>query len=72
MKSIKNKIINEIICLLKRNDIKREIKLMMKPIALIILQEIYPYIFLSFFFVIIGFLFILGIFILLLQLRLNM
>jgi hypothetical protein len=60
--------------IIKRPEIKNEIKIFLRPIIDLILQEIYPYIYLSFFFVVISFLLILAIFILLLknhQLKLN-
>jgi len=60
--------------IIKRPEIKNEIKNFLRPIIDLILQEIYPYIYLSLLFVIISFLLILAIFILLLknhQLKLN-
>ena len=53
--------------ILKRNDVKEEIKNLFAPILDIILIQIYPYIYLSLVFVIISFLLHLGIFILLLR-----
>lgn len=53
--------------ILKRPDVKSEIKDFLRPIIDLILQEIYPYIYLSMLFVIISFLLILAIFILLLR-----
>ena len=67
MSNIKETIINECMNILKRSDVKSEIKAMFSPIIDMILQEIYPYIFLSMIFVLISFLLILGIFILLLR-----
>ena len=63
----KNKIIEECINVLKRNDIKNEIISIMTPIVDLILKEIYPYIYLALILVCISFLLILGIFILLLR-----
>jgi len=60
-------IIDHCINILKREDVKKEIKNMFQPILDIVLQEIYPYIYLSLLFVIISFLLILAIFIILLQ-----
>lgn len=60
-------IIDHCINILKREDVKKEIKNMFQPIIDIILQEIYPYIYLSLLFVIISFLLILAIFIIVLQ-----
>ena len=51
--------------ILKRPEVKSEIKDFLRPLIDLILQEIYPYIYLSMLFVIISFLLILAIFILL-------
>jgi hypothetical protein len=53
--------------ILKRPEVKSEIKDFLRPIIDLVLQEIYPYIYLSMLFVIISFLLILAIFILLLR-----
>ena len=50
---------------IKKDEVKDEIKLLMKPLVDIVIQEFYPYIYLSLFFFIISFFLILGIFILL-------
>ena len=65
--NIKDQFITEIVKLCKRDDVKSEFKNLMRPLIGILLQEIYPYIFLSLLFVVIAFLLILGIFILLLR-----
>ena len=65
--SIKNSIINECVNILKRDDVKAEVKALFNPIIDMVISEVYPYIFLSMIFVIISFLLILGIFILLLR-----
>ena len=65
--SFKDSVINECVSILKRKDVKDEIKALFQPIIDMVLQEIYPYIFLSMIFVLISFLLILGIFILLLR-----
>lgn len=65
--NIKDQFITEIVKLCKRDDVKSEFKNLMRPLIGILLQEIYPYIFLSLLFVIIGFLLVLAIFILLLR-----
>tara|TARA_Y100000816_G_C26098362_1_gene581658 strand:+ start:2497 stop:2718 length:222 start_codon:yes stop_codon:yes gene_type:complete len=67
MSTIKDKLLTECLDILNRDDVKNEFKKMMKPLIDMILQDIYPYIFLSIIFVIISFLLILGIFILLLR-----
>jgi hypothetical protein len=65
--SLKDSVISECVNILKRKDVKDEIKALFQPIIDMVLQEIYPYIFLSMIFVLISFLLILGIFILLLR-----
>ena len=67
--SIRNIIVEQCLEVLKRDDVKKEIKEVIKPMISILLQEIYPYIFLSLIFVLISFLLILGIFILLLRIK---
>ena len=64
---IKESIINECLNVLKKKEVKEEFKELMRPLIDMLIQDIYPYIFLSIIFVIISFLLILGIFILLLQ-----
>lgn len=65
--NIKQKFIDELIVLIKHDDVKREIKELFKPIINIIMQNIYPYIYISIILVSISFFLILGIFILLLR-----
>ena len=67
MDNIKDTVIQHCLELLKRDDVKNELKALMKPMIDLILEELYPYIFLSIVFVFISFLLILGIFILLLR-----
>jgi hypothetical protein len=64
---MKEIIIHKCLEILKRQDIKNEIKTIMSPIIDLILKEIYPYIYISLIFVMISFLLILAIFILLLR-----
>lgn len=64
---IKNALINECIDILKREDVKNEVKTFINPIIDLILVEINPYLYLCMMFVIISFLLHLGIFILLLR-----
>tara|TARA_B100000900_G_C20124651_1_gene531416 strand:- start:32 stop:259 length:228 start_codon:yes stop_codon:yes gene_type:complete len=64
---IKETLINECINILHKDEVKQEFKELMKPLISMLIQEIYPYIFLSIIFVFISFLLILGIFILLLR-----
>tara|TARA_Y100000389_G_scaffold25320_1_gene21967 strand:+ start:217 stop:429 length:213 start_codon:yes stop_codon:yes gene_type:complete len=67
MDNIKNKLIDECVNVMKREDVKNEIKTIFRPIINMILKDIYPYILISMLFVIISFLLVLGIFILLLR-----
>jgi len=62
---VKKSFFNEIIAYLERDDIKKELHLMLRPIIDIIIQEIQPYIYLTIIFISLCFLLILGIFILL-------
>ena len=64
-------IIEQCLLILSRDDIKKELKEVFKPLVSLIFQEIYPYIYLSLIFVIISFLLILGIFYLLLRTNLK-
>ena len=61
----KNKAIDYCLDIIKREDVKNELKQLFKPVIQLILQEIYPYIYLSVLFLFISFFLILGIFILL-------
>ena len=67
MSSFKDGFINECIKILKKKEVKDELKALMRPMIDMILIEIYPYILLSMLFVFISFLLILGIFVLLLR-----
>ena len=69
MDSLKDGFIQQCLDILKRKDVKEELKRLMRPMIDMILQEIYPYILISIIFVFISFLLILGIFILLLRTR---
>ena len=55
--------------MLKRDEIKQEFKILIRPIIEVILQELYPYIYLSILFVLFSFFLTLGIFILLFRMR---
>jgi hypothetical protein len=63
----KEKIVQECLDILGRDDVKSEIKNITQPLIDIILKEIYPYIYISIIFVFISFLLILGIFIILMR-----
>ena len=60
-------LINQCLNILKREDVKNELKKLISPLTDMILIELYPYIYLSLIFVIISFLLHLGIFVLLLR-----
>tara|TARA_B100001057_G_C22452202_1_gene795531 strand:+ start:361 stop:597 length:237 start_codon:yes stop_codon:yes gene_type:complete len=68
---IKDMIIDKCMELLKRKDVKEELKNLMRPMMDMLIKEIYPYIFLSIVLVFISFLLILGIFILLLRSKIS-
>ena len=68
--TFKEKIIEDLINLINRDDIKNEIKEVMRPVIDMLLKEIYPYIYLSLIFVVISFLLILGIFLILVRSKL--
>ena len=53
--------------ILKRDDVKTELRNLMSPVVDMILLDIYPYIYLSLIFVVISFLLHLGIFVLLMR-----
>jgi hypothetical protein len=69
--SIKDTVLRQCLAILKREDVKTELKELMRPMIDLILVELYPYIFLSMIFVFISFLLILGIFILLMRYKIN-
>jgi len=71
MDNVKESIIQHCLNLLKRQDVKDELKAVMRPVVDMLLQQITPYIYLSITFVFISFLLILGIFILLLRNKFN-
>lgn len=64
---MKNTLIDQCLEIIRRDDVKNELKNLMTPLIQAILVEIYPYIYLSLIFVIISFLLHLGIFILLIR-----
>ena len=68
---MKEALIVQCLEILKRNDVKSELKNLMAPLIDMILIELYPYIYLSLIFVIVSFLLHLGIFILLLRNKSN-
>lgn len=64
-----SKITQACLGILKREDVKNELKNLMSPLVDMILVDIYPYIYLSLIFVCISFLLHLGIFVLLLRIK---
>jgi len=66
---IYDSLLKKCLTVLKRDDVKDELKNMFVPLINLLLVEIYPYIYLSMLFVIISFLLHLGIFFLLLRNR---
>ena len=66
---IRSIIVDQCLEILKREDVKEELKSVIKPMISLLLQEIYPYIFISLLFVLISFLLILGIFVFLLRIK---
>lgn len=69
--SLKDKFIHECIEILKQEKVKEQIKHILKPLLNCILQELYPYIFLSLIFMIISFMMILSVFIMNVQTHLR-
>ena len=65
--TFKETFIEECVKIIKRDDVKQELKKVFSPFITLLLQEIYPYIFLTLMFVILVFILILGIFLLLLR-----
>ena len=68
---MKEQFIEQCLLILSREDVKSELKELFKPLVSLIIQEIYPYLYLSLLFVLISFLLILGIFYLLLRTNLK-
>jgi len=68
---MKEALIVQCLEILRRNDVKCELKNLITPLIDMILIELYPYIYLSLIFVIVSFLLHLGIFILLLRNKSN-
>jgi len=62
-----NNIFDEFLEIFKKDEMKKEIRKLCIPLIELIIQELYPYIYLSILFVIISFFLILGIFVLLLK-----
>ena len=67
MKDIKEIIIKQCLELISREDVKEEVKKFIRPMINLMMEQIYPYLFISIGFSFISFLLVLGIFILLLK-----
>jgi hypothetical protein len=65
--NFKDKIYDYCLEFIKKDEVKKELKNLFKPIISLILEEIYPYIYLSLLLVIISFFLVLGIFIMLIK-----
>lgn len=64
---LKNLLVNECLDVMKRTDVKNQLKDLLKPLINTMLLDIYPYIVLSILFVLISFLLTLGIFVMLIK-----
>jgi hypothetical protein len=64
---MKEYMVRECINVLRRDDVKNEVKSFIKPLLGMLLDQIYPYIYLSLFLVIVSFLLVLGTFVLLIK-----
>ncbi len=60
-------ILQNCVKILEQKNMKEEINTLFRPVIDLILVEIYPYVYISFIFIIISFLLILGIFIILIR-----
>jgi len=64
---MRDSLIDHCLGILKRDDVKEEVKAFFRPIIDLVLQEVYPYIYLSVLFVIISFMLMLAIFVMLVR-----
>jgi hypothetical protein len=65
--NFKYKVYDYCLDFIKKDEVKKELKNLFKPIVSLILEEIYPYIYLSLLLVVISFFLVLGIFIILIK-----
>jgi hypothetical protein len=65
--NFKDKVFDYCLDFIKKDEVKKELKNLFKPIVSLILEEIYPYIYLSLLLVVISFFLVLGIFIILIK-----
>ena len=68
----KDILIKECVILLKKPELKNEILALFRPVVELILKQIYPYIYLALVLVVISFLLILGIFVIIMRLKIFM
>jgi len=68
----KDILIKECVNLLKKPELKKEILALFIPVVELILKQIYPYIYLALVLVVISFLLILGIFVIIMRLKIFM
>ena len=66
-KDMKDKITDYFLDFIKKDEVKKELKNLFKPVINLILEEIYPYIYLSLLLVVISFFLVLGIFFMLVK-----
>ena len=64
---MKNPFLDTILKIIQKDEVKSEIIKICKPIVMIILHEIYPYMFFTMVFILINFILLLGIFIILVR-----
>lgn len=64
---MKEYIVRECINVLRRDDVKEEVKSFIKPLLALFLEQIYPYVYLCLFLVFVSFVLVLGTFILLIK-----
>ena len=67
MHMLKEALLKDCIQILKRDDVKQEIKKLVSPLIDLVMLEVYPYLYLCLMFVLISFLLHLGIFVLLIR-----
>ena len=68
----KDILIKECVNLLKKPELKNEILSLFRPVVELLLKQIYPYIYLALILVVISFLLILGIFVIIMRLKIFM
>jgi len=64
---VKDYFVKQCVNILRREDVRNEVKSFMRPLISLLFDEIYPYVYLCLFLVIVSFLLVLGTFILLIK-----